>query len=506
MDRVTVNIEDGAITNPKMASDSVDSDQYVDGSIDTVHIGDSQITEDKLAAGSVTDAKINDVAATKLTGTIDHARLPNINANKINTGELGSAVTANTPSLTDDSDSIATTEWTNDRLDALVNGAPGALNTLDELSEALGQQFLGAISTAFGNTNARTAIVVNAVPQTEPITIFNGMELAIREGDNEDIVTVSSDVSFAAGSGGVSVSVTSFTPSFAYTTDASVWVRSTAAWVTDSLALKANLASPTFTGTPHAPTASSPDTSTTQIATTAFVRSQRVTNFRTAADYTGITAGRWADARDIRRYIEEELPMTRMFLEQSKSDIIMTNTTSHLTSAANYVENGTAVTDETNILMTLTVNPKSTSSVLSVGALFSQHPYSTDSVEDFTGLKMVFVLEYRVGNTGNWTPIVGKVHRGNIYVSEGVYRIQMNLRGFAGEFSEHTSTGKHLLFKPGTTSDVNLRIRYWGPSLSMRVDAGAPLYLPDGEQTSNVSASQANSSVNLTLMCKEYQV
>ena len=44
----------------------------------------------------------------------------------------------------------------------------------------------------------------------------------------------------------------------------------TTAFVTTANNLKANLASPTFTGTPTAPTAS-PATNTTQIATTAFV-------------------------------------------------------------------------------------------------------------------------------------------------------------------------------------------------------------------------------------------
>ena len=43
--------------------------------------------------------------------------------------------------------------------------------------------------------------------------------------------------------------------------------------ITTPLAAKANLASPTFTGTPAAPTASA-DTNTTQVATTAFVVGQ----------------------------------------------------------------------------------------------------------------------------------------------------------------------------------------------------------------------------------------
>ena len=45
---------------------------------------------------------------------------------------------------------------------------------------------------------------------------------------------------------------------------------------TNALALKANLASPTFTGTPKAPTAAK-NTNTTQLATTAYVIGQAST-------------------------------------------------------------------------------------------------------------------------------------------------------------------------------------------------------------------------------------
>ena len=45
-------VSDGTITVSKMAANSVDSDQYVDGSIDTVHIGDNQVTGTKIAMGS----------------------------------------------------------------------------------------------------------------------------------------------------------------------------------------------------------------------------------------------------------------------------------------------------------------------------------------------------------------------------------------------------------------------------------------------------------------------
>tara|TARA_R110002124_G_scaffold59854_1_gene164653 strand:+ start:23 stop:757 length:735 start_codon:yes stop_codon:yes gene_type:complete len=45
----TAHIADSQITVAKMAANSVDSDQYVDGSIDTAHIADDQVTGAKLA-------------------------------------------------------------------------------------------------------------------------------------------------------------------------------------------------------------------------------------------------------------------------------------------------------------------------------------------------------------------------------------------------------------------------------------------------------------------------
>jgi len=49
---VTASLVDDAVTVAKMAVNSIDSDQYVDGSIDTAHIADNQITLAKLAGGT----------------------------------------------------------------------------------------------------------------------------------------------------------------------------------------------------------------------------------------------------------------------------------------------------------------------------------------------------------------------------------------------------------------------------------------------------------------------
>ena len=63
-----LTITNGAVTNAKMAADSVDSAQYVDGSIDTVHLADDSISYAKLGAEfTTTDAQGN----VSTTATLD---------------------------------------------------------------------------------------------------------------------------------------------------------------------------------------------------------------------------------------------------------------------------------------------------------------------------------------------------------------------------------------------------------------------------------------------------
>ena len=54
----TAHIADSQITVAKMAANSVDSDQYVDGSIDTAHIADANVTQGKIADQAINEAKM----------------------------------------------------------------------------------------------------------------------------------------------------------------------------------------------------------------------------------------------------------------------------------------------------------------------------------------------------------------------------------------------------------------------------------------------------------------
>jgi hypothetical protein len=68
--------------------------------------------------------------------------------------------------------------------------------------------------------------------------------------------------------------------------------------VFDALVLKAPLASPTFTGTPAAPTAA-PGTNTTQVATTAFVQTEVATKYDFLVTLRTLTASHTLDATDL---------------------------------------------------------------------------------------------------------------------------------------------------------------------------------------------------------------
>ncbi|MDB4403107.1 hypothetical protein N9159_00540 [bacterium] len=79
---VTANITNANVTVAKMAANSIDSDQYVDGSIDTAHIADSQITVGKMAANSIDSDQYVD-------GSIDTAHIAD---DQITTDKLANAI------------------------------------------------------------------------------------------------------------------------------------------------------------------------------------------------------------------------------------------------------------------------------------------------------------------------------------------------------------------------------------------------------------------------------
>jgi len=81
-----------SVIEANMSANSVDSDSYVDGSIDTVHIADLNVTTGKIAADAITSAKIADDAIDSehyTDGSIDTAHLAD---GQVTIGKLATAV------------------------------------------------------------------------------------------------------------------------------------------------------------------------------------------------------------------------------------------------------------------------------------------------------------------------------------------------------------------------------------------------------------------------------
>ena len=62
--KTDVNITGGAIAGAAISNDAIDSQHYVDGSIDTAHIGNNQVTAAKVAADVATQAELDTVSTT----------------------------------------------------------------------------------------------------------------------------------------------------------------------------------------------------------------------------------------------------------------------------------------------------------------------------------------------------------------------------------------------------------------------------------------------------------
>ncbi len=165
---------------------------------------------------------------------------------------------------------VATTAYTDAAITALIGDAGVALNTLGELADALNDD------SSFG-TSVATSLSFKAPLQSPAFTDVPTAPTAAANTSTTQIATTA----FVTGQGYATLASPTFTGTVSGVSKSMVGLGSvdntadTAKPVSTAqqtaLDLKANLASPTLTGVPSAPTAAV-STNTTQIATTAFAQ------------------------------------------------------------------------------------------------------------------------------------------------------------------------------------------------------------------------------------------
>ena len=136
----------------------------------------TQVTSAGLKDGEIVNADLHSAASVALSKLAS-------------TGALGSAVTATTQSASDDSTKLATTAFVQAAVTSLIDGAPGSLNTLNELAAAINDDssYATTLTTALatkavltGSTNNTIATVTGANALTgEANLTFDGSVLNV---------------------------------------------------------------------------------------------------------------------------------------------------------------------------------------------------------------------------------------------------------------------------------------------------------------------------------------
>ena len=176
-------INTAAVTADKIGALAVTEGKIADSAVTTVKIADSAITTGKIANGAVVDSDINIAAAIAMTkidglGTALDAKLASATAastyapidsptftgtvagvTKAHVGlsDVDNTSDASKPVSTAQATAIATAKAeaiadATSQVNAVISGAPLALNTLDELAAALGddQNFAASVTTSLG--------------------------------------------------------------------------------------------------------------------------------------------------------------------------------------------------------------------------------------------------------------------------------------------------------------------------------------------------------------------
>ncbi len=204
-----------AITAAASAADTKISDHNIDttnihGITDTanlVYTNDSRLSDTRTPSdASVTDAKIN--------GTLSQNKVTNLETDlsakaPLVSPELSGTPTAPTATAGTNTTQIATTEFVGTAVANLVASAPAALDTLNELSTALGNDanFASTVTTALASKastadlNAATLLSFNAQTSSYTLALSDATNLVEIDSSSSTTVTIptNSSVAFPVG-------------------------------------------------------------------------------------------------------------------------------------------------------------------------------------------------------------------------------------------------------------------------------------------------------------------
>lgn len=245
---------------------------------------DNSVTSAKIVDGTIVNADINanaEIAQSKIASLTSDlsAKAP------ISSPALTGTPTAPTATEGTNTTQVATTAFVSTAVSGLIDSSPATLDTLNELAAALGDDpnFATTVSTSIGNKANIDSPTFTGTPfAPTPSAANNTTQIATTayvksQGYTTNTGTVTS-VGITVPTG---ISITG-SP---ITTSGTLALTLTAGYeipTTTSLAAKAPLVSPTFTGIPLSTTAEV-DNNTTQIATTAFVINQGYLKSSTAS-------------------------------------------------------------------------------------------------------------------------------------------------------------------------------------------------------------------------------
>ena len=414
LDNLTNPAGSDPVNNPSHASQHANLNDAIEKLEEKVGVNNSAVTTsldyrvkqlETNPVASYTDEEARNAIGTALTGSGGITVTPNNVANTITVStdntiatktyvdtavsNLGSTAASTYVPVSEvgQADGIATLDAAGKvpltQLGNLIDGAPTALNTLNELAAALGNDssYAATITTALGNK----------APIASP--------------------------TFTGTVGGITKSMVGLA-NVDNTTDA---LKPVSTATQTALDLKANLASPTLTGTPAAPTATT-GTNTTQIATTAFVQAEIDANvqpgalYQTSAPSSPAVGQIWIDSDEdvttfdsniIRRkaitatagqtVFTADLPFIDGFEQIFMNGLLLVKTTDYATSGGNTVTltSAAAASDIIEIVSVTGANSVNTYTQAEVNALLAANtsvaPLSISANTTLVAKKRYFV-------------------------------------------------------------------------------------------------------------------